>query len=157
MVQLSIDKLRIDGLPVFVDEADYLLEKPKTLDIIRDVYDEAKIPVVFIGSEDFTRRIKTSKRYDKHRRRISQWIHFDGITFEDALKIERELLDIRVDEKLLRSLFEASKGNIAAYTEGLRRIEEFASINQLSRVSPDHWNGRPFPRPTESGFSVVAI
>jgi hypothetical protein len=157
MVQLSIDKLRLEANPVFIDEADYLLERPVTLDILRDIYDDAKVPVILIGSEDFVRRIRSANRYDKHRRRISQWIHFNGITFEDALKIERELLDIRVDEELLRSLFKASKGNIAAYSEGLRRIEALAEINEIEYVDTGHWDDRPFPQPTTSGFSVAGV
>src|SRR4051812_45299093 len=44
-----VQKLAETGRPLFIDEADYLADKRKLIETLRDIHDLATVPVVLIG------------------------------------------------------------------------------------------------------------
>ena len=49
MVEIIVERLALDGRPLFVDEADYLVGSPKMLDTLRDLHDIATTPLILIA------------------------------------------------------------------------------------------------------------
>jgi DNA transposition AAA+ family ATPase len=157
MMQMAVDHLRLNRSPVFIDEADYLVtshSRPALIDVMRDLYDETKVPVILIGSGSLERRLQTNSRLAKHRRRISQWIEFRGVTLEDAKKIVAQLAEVEVATDLVTKMFSSSQGNMGALIAAIYKVEEFAALNGLSSISNAEWQGRDLPSPNKHGFYV---
>ena len=47
---------------ILVDEVDYALRRPDLLDVLRDVYDLSKVPVVLVGMQDAPRILRSHPR-----------------------------------------------------------------------------------------------
>src|SRR3990167_8645189 len=54
-VDAIIDKLAETGRPLFVDEADYLLDSKRMIETLRDLHDLATVPVILIGMDGIQR------------------------------------------------------------------------------------------------------
>ena len=157
MLQMATNRLRHTQSPLFIDEADYLINsstKPNLIDVLRDLYDETKVPVVLIGSEELSRRLESNKRFDKHARRITEKLRFTGITLEDATKVVEQLSDVSVENGMIKKIHVASQGNMGALVDGIHRIEQFALANSLTSVGEEAWGSRQLPRPQKHGYFV---
>jgi len=133
--------------PIFIDEADYCFRQFEMVDSLRDIYDLSGCPVILIGMEDIARRIRTHERIA---RRITQWIEFKGLDFDDTVQVESEVCEVKLAEDLIRHLHAATSGNIGRIIIGLTKIEKFALANGLDTISAADWGERPlyFDQPT---------
>ncbi len=129
--------------PIFVDEADYLFRQTDMLDALRDLYDVASVPVVLIGMEDMPKRVRSDRaKFSRFERRITQWIQFNGLTFDDARRVATELCEVEVDDDLVARVHEANAGNIGRMVRGFALIETFASSNGLTKVTLGDYGNR---------------
>lgn len=129
-----VDALTESRRPLFVDEADYLLDKRALVDTLRDIHDLSTVPVVLIGEPRIAKDIKLNPRFAG---RVSQWVKFEGLHMRDARMVADELCEIEVADDLLQDLYHAaspknSTGHIIGGAEvrrvvvGLGTIEKFA-------------------------------
>ena len=139
MVKATVQCLSDTPRPIFVDEADYLFEKPATLDILRDIYDLTGSPVVLIGMEDFARKLQAKGKFA---RRITQWVEFSGIDEVDARTLADAVCQVQIADNLLGHVHTAARKNIGRMLTGLARIEQFAKLNALETVTRKEWADR---------------
>lgn len=142
MVDKAIEVFSDTPRPLFVDEADYILRYPGMIDVFRDIYDLARAPVVLIGMEDIARVITSQKRYDRFRRRITQWVEFAGVDLEDARILADTVCEVGVSDDLVEHLHAKTKANVGLMVVGLSRIESLGRTSRLERVDRRTWGKR---------------
>lgn len=128
--------------PLFIDEADYLVNKIDVLEGIRDIYDLALVPIILIGYAQLPRKVK---RLPQLVSRIAQHVEFKCADFADITCMAESLVEnTQISEDLLAALLSVSKGNFRHIHTGLATIERFARSNELSTISAEQWAHRPF-------------
>lgn len=142
-----VDALTATHRPLFVDEADYLMDKKSLIDTLRDIHDLSSVPVVLIGEPQMEKDIKKNSRFAG---RISQWVRFEGLDIMDARMIADNLCEVEVEDDLLTRLYDAaspkdSRGNPTGGAEvrrlvvGLGKIEKMARKKGLTVMADMDW------------------
>jgi hypothetical protein len=130
-----VDALTITQRPLFIDEADYLMDKRALIDTLRDIHDLSTVPVVLIGEPSIEKEIKHNARFAG---RISQWVKFEGLDMSDARMIARENCEVAVADDLLQRLYTAAcpkdrNGNLTGGAEVRRLVVGLSEIEKLAR------------------------
>lgn len=146
-----------DPRPVFVDEADYLLQTGRTdmLDVLRDVYDLSGSPVILVGMEEIVHRIRKTGRWARFYRRITERVEFSGMPLADAQRVAGQLCEVEVEGALppgasvgdvdatgtlVERLYAEAEGSIGHYVPALARVERAARTNGLDRIDVALWD-----------------
>jgi len=147
MIDWIVARLAENERVIFVDEADYLFKQDDMLDVMRDIYDMSGSPVILIGMEEIARKIQLNGRLA---RRITQWIEFKGIDFDDAKLTAKTLAEVALTDDMVEHLHKESRANIGRMVVGLSRVEYFGKINGLDTISSSEWGDRPlfYDQPT---------
>ncbi|MCG9624607.1 ATP-binding protein [Vibrio mediterranei] len=142
-VDFIIEKMSMDERPLFIDEADYLMQDKRMLETVRDLYDGTEVPIILIGMDQIARRISTHKQFYN---RISEWVEFKPADMDDVQTMADYLLEdgIKVDEELLNHLRISTGGELRRITIGLQKIESLAIANELELITLDQWGDQPF-------------
>jgi len=142
MVDAIIRRLAETGRPLFLDEADYIIESRRLLDTLRDIHDMSTCPVILIGMHGIEKRIKGNEQFTG---RIAQWVPFQGIDLEDARLLADGLCEVQVADDLLQALHAAaspkngSGAEIRRLVVGLSHIEGHARRRGLQSMALDDW------------------
>lgn len=130
------------GRPLFVDEADYIIDSKRMTNTLRDLHDMTSVPVVLIGMAGIERSIKSRKQLTG---RISQWVEFAPCDEEDARLITDALCEIEIADDLLARLIHDAAGSIRLLVVGLAQLEANGRARGLKRMTEADWKtGRKF-------------
>ncbi|MDO6528092.1 ATP-binding protein [Motilimonas sp. 1_MG-2023] len=142
-VDYIIEQMSMYERPLFIDEADYLMNDSRMLDTVRDIYDGTEVPVILIGMDQIARRISTRKQFYN---RISEWVEFKPADLEDVQIMANYLLEdgIVLEEALLDHLRRSACGEMRRLVIGLSKIEALAIANEIELVTLDDWGDQPF-------------
>lgn len=141
MVNLIVRELNQEQRILFIDEADYLFNERKLLDLLRDVHDLSTNPIFLVGMEEIERKLS---KYPQLSRRTTHFVKFQPISFEDAGLVARTCCEVKFGERLLRWMYTDSKGNIGLLSVALERVENYAILHGLTFIDIDHWGDQPF-------------
>ena len=146
-----IARMRQTGRPLFLDEADKILprrtpdwKRPavvKKVEILREIYNNTRVPIVFIGEELSARILDAEEHFQ---RRITQRVEFGGIDLEDARTVADTVCEVTVDDDLLAHLHRSASGVVDRIVRGLDQVEKFARTNRLASVGLSAWGDAPF-------------
>ena len=147
MVASIVEELTITPRPVFVDEADYLLrDRGVMLDVLRDIYDLSKVPIVMIGMETFARDLAVFGQ-GRMKRRVSQWIQFTGLDEDDSALVMRGLSEVEIADDLCLHVHKVMQGNVGRISIAVSRIEAVAKANGMERITLADWGTRKLMLP----------
>ena len=134
------------GRSLFIDEADYVVDSPRLVNILRDVHDKSSTPIILIGMHGIERKIRNNEQFTG---RISQWVGFEGADQADARMLADGLCEVEVQQDLLDALhLKASpqqRGSSVYAAEvrrllvGLEKIEQFAISAGLASIGLKDW------------------
>lgn len=147
IVELIIRRLAETGRPLFIDEADYVVEKKGLTNTLRDIHDLSAAPIVLVGMHGIEKRIRHNEQFTG---RIAQWVEFAGLDMEDASLMARVLPDIEIKPDLVQALHDkASAHNAGAEIRrlviGLNQIEGYAKSTGRQSIALADWpKGRDF-------------
>lgn len=148
MVEAIIRRLAETGRPLFIDEADYIVEQRRLTDTLRDVHDLSTCPVVLIGMHGIEKRIRGNEQFTG---RISQWVPFQGADIDDASLLASGLVEIGIGDDLLADLHakaspaQGGGAEIRRLVVGLANIEAHGRRRGMDRVSLADWpEGRDY-------------
>jgi len=142
MAAAIVRKLEETGRPLFIDEADYVIDNKKMVETLRDLHDMATVPVILIGMEGIHRKIQQRKQVSG---RLAQWVRFEPCDVEDARTLADGLCEIIVDDDLLETLHKKTRGLARNITVGLSRIETRGKKLGKDRMTLADWpKGEPF-------------
>ena len=152
-VEDIVRKLAETGRPLFIDEADYLADKRRLIETLRDIHDLATVPVVLIGMHGFRRKLTPLQQLTG---RIAQWVDFQPAGEADARVLARELAEVDIDDALVGKLHSAAHGSVRLIVVGLAQIEQRAKNRGLRKIGVNEWgNGDFFVGSAPQGNKVV--
>ncbi|OBS10818.1 AAA family ATPase [Acidihalobacter prosperus] len=147
MLERIIQRLAETNRPVFIDEADYVVQSKRLTDSLRDLHDMSMTPVILIGMHGIERRIRSNPQFTG---RLSQWVEFEGLDVEDAILLRDSLIEVEVEDDLLQVIYRAaSTRNSGAEARrlvvGLSQVEGYARQRGMDRIGVADWpKGRDF-------------
>lgn len=153
MAQAVVQKLGETGRPLFIDEADYVVDDKRMVETLRDIHDLASVPVILIGMAGIDRKIKGRQQLTG---RIAQWVEFAPCSLADARLLADNLCDVKVDPDLLERLHAESGGSARLLVVGLSHIEAEAKVRHLDTIGNGDWKRGQFflgeaPRQAKAG------
>lgn len=143
MLNYIIEHMAIHNRPLFIDEADYLLNDKNTLEIVRDIHDLTNCPVVLIGMESVRRKLQRHRQFYN---RISEWLEFQPTQREDLQIIVNAVIEptLTIQDDLLSQLLSDTDGEVRRIITGLSKIEAFALANGLTSIDLQQWGNKEF-------------
>jgi SpoVK/Ycf46/Vps4 family AAA+-type ATPase len=150
-----IEHLNNNPCPLFIDEVDRLImpsnrnNGEKIMELLRDIHDQVKVPVVLVGEENSAINIKENPRFA---RRISQWVEYKGIDLEDARIVADTICEVSVADDLIEHLYRQSAANIGRIIVGLDAIERHCKAFEVTTLNLAAWGNAElfFDEPTFS-------
>lgn len=148
LLEAIVERLSKTGRPVFIDEADYVVESKRLTDTLRDIHDLSTAPVILIGMHGIEKRIKRNPQFTG---RLAQWVGFDGLDIEDARLLADGLCEVQVADDLLQQLHreatpsDGTGAEVRRLVVGLGQIETYARVRGQSAMGAADWpKGRSF-------------
>lgn len=148
-VEAIVRALAESGRPLFVDEADYLVNQQRTVETLRDIHDMATVPVVLIGMAGIQRKLRSRPQLVG---RIAQWVEFQPITLDDLRLMARELCEVGIADDLLAHLHDKTQGSIRQATVGMKHIELYGKAKSIETMKLVDWpRGKAFTLAEQQG------
>ena len=140
MMENIVEALAMSGRPLFLDEADYVVDSKRMTESLRDIHDMSTSPVILVGMGGIAQRLSHRKQLTG---RVMQEVKFAALDLDDAGRIAAELSEIELAPDLLEHLHRESAGSTRLVCVGLARIEQIARARGLGKISLSEWGKRP--------------
>ncbi|HAS88150.1 MAG TPA: DNA transposition protein, partial [Desulfovibrio sp.] len=151
MVEQIIETMSMETRPIIIDEFDHITNMgEKSVNIIREILDKARCPIVLIGEEGLPGRLKRWPRFDS---RVRSWVAAQPCTVDDAQKLAQLYAsEIRIDEAVLADMTAQASGVTRRVCHGIETVREMAAVKGLTKVDLKdvadlpYWQSRPTAR-----------
>jgi len=121
---------------VIVDEIDYLAGQGRGIHTLRDLADEAGVPVLMIGMMDAERKIARFRHlYDRLQAHV---LRFKPLSGEDVGRFTKQICEVDLDESAVAEIARGSGGKLRKIISEIYRIERIARANDLKEVTASH-------------------
>ena len=131
----------VGRMVLFVDEADFVVDRGYA-EVIRDIYELAKTPIVLIGEEDLPVKLE---RYERLHNRMARPAPAQPCSIDDARHLTRLYCDqVKVADDLLAHLVDEVNGCTRRVAANLDDIQEEALKNGWEDVNRKLWGDRKF-------------
>jgi hypothetical protein len=131
MMDDLIEKLAEDPRPIFIDEADYIVDSKKMTESARDLHDMTSVPVIMIGMGDFAQKIAHRKQFTG---RILSNVVFEPLSAADARLLADQLCEVKVRDDLLDRIHRLCRGATRNTIVSLTRTEKLARVKGLMEI-----------------------
>ncbi|HEU4958980.1 MAG TPA: ATP-binding protein [Sphingomonas sp.] len=136
-----VDRLIYDPVPLIIDEMDHLVKK-QSVEIIRDIHDGARVPVLMIGEEALPGKLKEWERFDN---RILVATPAQPSSVEDALLLrDHYCTRARVADDLVEAITIATKGVTRRIVTNLHEAQKAAIAEGVAHIDLAGWGDRRF-------------
>lgn len=103
LIEQCITHLRLKPQVIIIDEVDYLINRHRIVETLRDLHDLTGVPIVLIGMQEAKTKLgKYRHLYD----RISEIIEFKPFSKDDLDVIVEELSEIKITDEAKEIFFE---------------------------------------------------
>ncbi len=127
--------------PLIIDEFDHFMTK-NSVEIIREIHDNTKTPIILIGEELLPQNLKQFERFHN---RIIAWEPAQQTNMDDARELAKiHCPDILITENLLHDAFKASGGRVRRICTNLALIQEEADNTGIVTIGQNEWGNKPF-------------
>jgi len=125
--------------PLIIDEADFILKK-SYIEVVRDIYEMARVPVMLIGEEHLPSALR---KWERFHNRILALAHARAATVEDGLTL-RKYYCKRVDiaDDLVAHIVRETGGGIRRIVTNLAEVEDAALNDGRSSMDLATWGDR---------------
>ena len=141
MVDQIVERLALSGRPLMIDEADYVAEKTRLTDTLRDVHDLSTVPVILIGMAGIQRKLDRRRQLSG---RLAQWVEFTPMDGDDARALADSLCEVTVADDLLTDLNAQAGGEIRRVVVGLKNVEQRARQLGQDALDLKGWGKREY-------------
>lgn len=129
-----VKRLQEAPRPIVVDEVDYLC-KGGAVEILRDIHDKAKVPVLMVGMANVDKRLmRFPPLYD----RITSIVPFQPLDKDDIRDMAEQICEVELDESAVGMVHDRSEGKLRKIGMHFYKAERIARVNGLKRVTADH-------------------
>lgn len=120
--------------PLFIDEANRLVKRSMLVEMVRDVHDLSRVPIILIGQDDM---ISHLKRHDfmPFYSRVTEIFEFKPLTVSDIQRIAFELCDLQCFEKVAVFIRSVCLGDFRLVNTLLSNAEEICHLNKLTEIT----------------------
>lgn len=126
---------------LIVDEADKLVDKGM-IELVRDIYKGARIPVLLVGEERLPDKLKAYERCENRVSAYGMAMPFDLEDTHHLARVYQRQLEIADD--LLEHIRSLTAGNASRIVTTLAEIGQWAKSRQLSTVRLADYDGAIF-------------
>ena len=128
---IVVKKLKQNPQLIFIDEIDYLMNNYKTIETLRDIYDETGYPIVFIGMGLAYRKLERYKHlYD----RFSEILKFETFGVNDLSQIINQLSEISFTSDSIEYIH-TKYNRFRQIVQLINQMETFAKDNNLTEIN----------------------
>lgn len=137
-VQEIIRLLSDDPVPLIFDEADHLVKK-SLIDLIREISDKSRSPVILIGEIHLPQKLMA---FERAHNRVLSWVESVGCNLEDARALVKLYGNgIGIDDNMLRKIVNDTMGVTRRVVINIDRMREFANRHGLKTVTLETYQG----------------
>ncbi len=130
LVEQCITHLRLKPQIIIIDEVDYLINRHRIVETLRDLHDLTGVPIVLIGMQEAKTKLgKYRHLYD----RISEIIEFKPFSKDDLDVIVEELSEIKITDEGKEIFFEKTN-RFRQVIKGISLLENLAQTNGLNKI-----------------------
>jgi DNA transposition AAA+ family ATPase len=120
---------------ILLDEANRLAEKKKMIEILRDLHDEAHVPIVLVGSPEF---LPVIRKFGAFHSRIRVMKTLSPLSIKDIQKIASACLEnCRLDPGAAKTLRAETGGNTRQVVIALEALERYAKANAKEVITSE--------------------
>lgn len=130
LIEQCITHLRLKPQVIIIDEMDYLINRHRIVETLRDLHDLTGVPIVLIGMQEAKTKLgKYRHLYD----RISEIIEFKPFSKDDMDVIVEELSEIKITDEAKEIFFEKTN-RFRQVIKGISLLENLAKTNGLNKI-----------------------
>ncbi len=120
--------------PLFIDEADYLLKNGIMLDVVRDIHEKTKVPIILIGMEKLYRNLQ---KHDQFFSRIlpAAIVEFQPVTPHEIVLITSEWTGLSIDMEAAHSFCQYVEGDYRYIVGYLLSFEQACKANKTDKIT----------------------
>lgn len=130
LIEQCITHLRLKPQVIIIDEVDYLINRHRIVETLRDLHDLTGVPIVLIGMQEAKTKLgKYRHLYD----RISEIIEFKSFSKDDLDVIVEELSEIKITDEAKEIFFEKTN-RFRQVIKWISLLENLAKTNGLNKI-----------------------
>ena len=130
LIEQCITHIRLKPQVIIIDEVDYLINRHRIVETLRDLHDLTGVPIVLIGMQEAKTKLgKYRHLYD----RISEIIEFKPFSKDDMDVIVEELSEIKITDEAKEIFFEKTN-RFRQVIKGISLLENLAKTNGLTKI-----------------------
>ena len=130
LIEQCITHLRLKPQVIIIDEVDYLINRQRIVETLRDLHDLTGVPLVLLGMQEAKTKLgKYRHLYD----RISEIIEFKPFSKDDLDVIVEELSEIKITDEAKEIFFEKTN-RFRQVIKGISLLENLAKTNGLNKI-----------------------
>lgn len=136
MMDQVIEEMSEAQRPLIIDEFDTALDRG-LIEIVRDIYEQARAPIVIIGEERMPMKVQKWERFDG---RVLDWAQAQPADLADARALNLHYTpDIAVADDLLERLVSLARGSVRRIVTNLDRIAAYARAQDVRKIDAKAW------------------
>lgn len=124
--------------PLIIDEADKLVDK-RMIEIVRELHDKARVPVILIGEERLPDKLASVERIHN---RVLFWTPAQPCDLDDCRKLAAHFVPgVSVEDALLEQVLLHSAGRARRIVATMINMDNFARTQGLKTLSREGYGG----------------
>lgn len=139
MINDIIERLAREPRPIFLDEADHIVENKRSTESLRDLHDMTSVPVILIGEENLEQKLGHRKQLTG---RVLEHVRFEAIDIADARLLADQLCEVKVRDDLLARVHRVARGSVRLTVVSLARIEQRAKVMGIQEIGGSEWGAK---------------
>lgn len=126
---------------MIIDEADKLVDKGM-IELVRDIYKGARIPVLLVGEERLPDKLKS---YERCENRVTAYGMANPADLDDARALAAIYhRNIKFGDDLLAEIVSKTKGVASRIVTTLAEVAQFSRANSMTEISLSAYSGQYF-------------
>lgn len=120
--------------PLIIDEADYLFKKSINLDVIRDLHDISKVPIILVGMEQFYIKLE---KYGQFWSRIlpAGIVEFNSLTPPEMILITEQWTGLKILPESAEDVCHHTGGDFRLIVGYLGAFEKACQVGKTNEIS----------------------
>lgn len=141
MVDQIIEQLQLSRRPLVIDEMDHLVDR-SDVELIRDIYEAAKTPILLVGEEQFPAKLRRSERFYN---RILAWQPAQPADIGDVRHLAKLYAPrLTLEEALLDRMLRETRGVTRRICVNIDNMREYATAKGIAHITAADWASRGF-------------
>ncbi len=142
MVDQISEELMLSAKPLILDEGDYLASR-NLLELVRDIYEGSKAPILLVGEERFPMAVKRASErfYD----RVLKWQPAELADMDDARKLAKLYApELEIRDDLLSEILRQSRGIARRIAVNIENVRAQAKGAGVRAIDLERWGQKQF-------------